>query len=84
MNTTHNKNQINRIVNTLISAYRIQPNTLVSINDSVQEENCQQGIEDWVHRSLLNPDEQLAECILPILVDRFEAHLNNYELTNDK
>ena len=84
MNTVNNKNQIDRIVNTLMTAYRIQPEKLVSNNEFVKKVTYEEDTREWVRQSLLNPDKKLAECILPILVDRFEARLNNCGSNYDK
>lgn len=71
-------NHIKRISQTLLYAYRIQPDALTSKNIHVKKVTHIDETEDWVRNSLMNPDEKLVDSVLPILVERFEDHLRNY------
>ena len=64
-----------------MTAYQINPNALVSSNNYVAKETYQEAINDWIHESLLNLDEKLADCVLPIFVDRFEDFLIDRKLS---
>ncbi len=72
------RNHINLISKTLLYAYRIKPDALTSKNIHVKKVTHLEETERWVRNSLLNLDEPLADCVLPILVERFEEHLKNY------
>lgn len=80
MKTKNNTNQIKRIADSLLYAYRIQPSALVSDNLFIKKTTYQEDTEEWIRDSLLNLDEKLAESVLPILVDRFEQYLKNKEI----
>jgi len=71
------RNHINLISKTLLYAYRIKPDSLISKNIYVKKVTYLEDTEDWVRNSLLNLDEPLVDCVLPILVERFEEHLSN-------
>jgi len=84
MNTqTKNNTQIKRIADTLLYAYRIQPDALISNNQYVAATTNQQDTETWVRNALLNLDEKLAECVLPLLVEQFEQYLSNWKNPNE-
>lgn len=81
MNTQiKNNRQIQKLAKAIMTAYQINPNALVSSNNYVAEETHQEAIVDWIQDSLLNLDEKLADCVLPILVDRFEDYLTDRKL----
>ena len=82
MNTqTKNSTQIQKLANTIMASYKIKPNAHVSSNKYVVKQTYQEAIEDWIQASLLNLDEKLADCLLPILIDRFEDYLSDRKLT---
>ncbi len=70
--TTRNLN-VQRLAKTLIFSYSLK-------NDSSQESDKEeQSITSWIHEYLLNPNDKLAESVLPILIEDFEVYLSNNE-----
>ncbi len=72
---TKNNTQIQKLAKTIMTAYQINPDDLVSSNNYVAKETHQEATETWIKDSLLNLDEKLTDSVLPILVDRFEEYL---------
>lgn len=76
-NDKNNSAQIQRIAGVLMYAFRINPTAHIS--DKLTNKN---DTESWIINTLLNLDEQLAESVLPILIDRFEQYQK--DIRNDK
>jgi len=84
MNIKTKKNtQIQKLAKTIMTAYQINPDAIVSSNNYVAKETYQEAINNWIQESLLNLDDKLADCVLPILVDRFEDFLIDRKLSHE-
>jgi len=61
------------LVDTLMFAFRIQKdNSLVNVLGSGLETTNEDVLREWIKNSLINPDLQIAESVLPILIERLE------------
>jgi len=78
MMNNSNSDQIQKLVDALMFAFRINTDSsLVSVLGSGSESSNQEALTTWVHGTLEKPDLQLAECVLPRLIDRLEELLRN-------
>ncbi len=78
MMTKSNSDQMQRLVDALMFAFRINSDdSLVGILGSGLENSNQEALTIWVHKTLVKPDLQLAESVLPRLIDRLEELLRN-------
>jgi hypothetical protein len=78
MMTKSNSDQMQRLVDALMFAFRINTDSsLVGILGSGSESSNQEALTTWVHETLAKPDLQLAESVLPRLIDRLEELLRN-------
>ncbi len=73
-----NSDQMQRLVDALMFAFRINTDdSLVSVLGSGFERTNHEALTTWVHKTLVKPDLQLAESVLPRLIDRLEELLIN-------
>jgi len=74
----HNNNDyLERLVDTLMFAFRIQnDDSLIGILEEYSEKSNRDALREWIKKTLLNPDLWIAESILPILIDRFEQAID--------
>ena len=73
-----NNNQMQRLVDALMFAFRINSDdSLVGVIGSGLENSNKEALTAWVHKTLVKPDLQLAESVLPRLIDRLEELLRN-------
>lgn len=73
-----NSDQMQRLVDALMFAFRINTDdSLVGVLGSGFERTNQEALTTWVHKTLVKPDLQLAESVLPRLIDRLEELLRN-------
>jgi hypothetical protein len=78
MMSKSNSDQMQRLVDALMFAFRINTDdSLVGVLGSGFEHSNQEALTTWVHKTLIKPDLQLAESILPRLIDRLEELLRN-------
>ncbi len=75
---TSKNDQMQRLVDALMFAFRINTDSsLVSVLGSGSESSNQEALTTWIHETLAKPDLQLAESLLPRLIDRLEELLRN-------
>jgi hypothetical protein len=73
-----NSDQMQRLVDALMFAFRINSDdSLVGVLGSGFENSNQEALTTWVLKTLVKPDLQLAESVLPRLIDRLEELLRN-------
>lgn len=77
MNTDTTNENIERLVDTLMFAFRIpKDDSLINILGSSYRKTNQDALREWIKNKLFNPDLQIAESILPILIERLENVVN--------
>lgn len=77
MNTDTTNENIERLVDTLMFAFRIpKDDSLINILGSSYGKTNQDALREWIKNKLFNPDLQIAESILPILIERLEHVVN--------
>lgn len=74
MNTeTESETQIQKLTKTLMTAYSIKAgNSIIEKVGIGYESSNYEAVENWIKNNLLNPNDKLAESILPVLVDQFD------------
>lgn len=71
-----NNDQMQRLVDALMFAFKINnDSSLVNVLGIGSESSNQEALTTWVHEILAKPDLQLAESVLPRLIDRLEELL---------
>lgn len=68
--TTTNLN-IQRLAKTLIFSYSLKK------GNSQESDKEEKSIASWIHEYLSNPNDKLAESVLPLLIEDFEVYLSN-------
>jgi len=68
--------QINRLVGVLMFAFRIKDDdSLVDVLGNGFEVSNEEALNTWIKTTLLTPDMQIAESVLPRLIDLLEELL---------
>ncbi len=72
MKTQTKNKQIQRLTKTVMTAYSIHADNPLNIIGRGTEASNYEAVENWIMSILANPNEKLAESILPILIDQFD------------
>ena len=72
-----NDEYMERLIDALMFAFRIQKdNSLVSVLGLGTEKSNHDALRTWIQNTLINPDMQIAESVLPRLIERLEQSLS--------